>query len=73
MDVARVGDLVLLVSKDYKQYLITLRAGARMQTHRGIIQHDRVSRSSPDADHPLDRQRKNTRFLAKAHDDLQLG
>ena len=40
MDVARVGDLVLLVSKDYKQYLITLRAGARMQTHRGIIQHD---------------------------------
>jgi tRNA (adenine57-N1/adenine58-N1)-methyltransferase len=40
VDVAREGDLVLLISKDYKRYLITLRAGARMQTHRGMIGHD---------------------------------
>ncbi|MBN1642311.1 MAG: tRNA (adenine-N1)-methyltransferase [Anaerolineae bacterium] len=40
MDVAHEGDLVLLFSKDYKQYVIALRAGARMQTHRGIVAHD---------------------------------
>ena len=40
MVVAREGDRVLLFSQDYKTYLITLKAGARMQTHRGIIEHD---------------------------------
>lgn len=38
MAVAREGDRVLLFSQDYKTYLITLKAGARMQTHRGIIE-----------------------------------
>ena len=40
MNVAQEGDLVLLISKDYKNYMITLRAGSRMQTHRGMILHD---------------------------------
>lgn len=40
MNVAQEGDLVLLISKDYKNYMITLRAGSRMQTHRGMIMHD---------------------------------
>ena len=40
MDLAQAGDLVLLISKDYKRYLITLQAGARIQSHRGIIMHD---------------------------------
>ena len=37
---AQEGDLVFLVSKDYKTYLVTLDPGARMQTHRGMILHD---------------------------------
>jgi tRNA (adenine57-N1/adenine58-N1)-methyltransferase len=28
------------MSKDYKTFLITLKAGSRLQTHRGIIPHD---------------------------------
>ncbi len=40
MNVAQEGDLVLLISKDYKNYMVTLRAGSRMQTHRGMILHD---------------------------------
>jgi tRNA (adenine57-N1/adenine58-N1)-methyltransferase len=40
MNVAQQGDLVLLISKDYKSHLITLKRGGRMQTHRGIIAHD---------------------------------
>lgn len=34
------NDLVLLVSRDRKQFLVTLRAGHQLQTHRGCIQHD---------------------------------
>jgi tRNA (adenine57-N1/adenine58-N1)-methyltransferase len=47
---AQEGDLVLLISKDYKTYLLTLKAGSRMQTHRGIILHDDL------IDQPLGRE-----------------
>jgi tRNA (adenine57-N1/adenine58-N1)-methyltransferase len=40
MKVAQEGDLVLLTFQDYKTFLVTLQAGARIQTHRGIIVHD---------------------------------
>jgi tRNA (adenine57-N1/adenine58-N1)-methyltransferase len=40
MQVAQEGDLVCLFSQDYKTFQITLQAGARMHTHRGIIDHD---------------------------------
>jgi len=40
VNVAQEGDLVLLISKDYKNYMITLQTGSRMQTHRGMIMHD---------------------------------
>lgn len=40
MIVAQEGERVILFSKDYKAYLLTLRAGAQFQTHRGIIEHD---------------------------------
>lgn len=40
MHIAQEGDLVLLISKDHKTFLVTLKAGARMQTHRGMILHD---------------------------------
>jgi tRNA (adenine57-N1/adenine58-N1)-methyltransferase len=47
---AQEGDLVLLISKDYKTYLVTLKAGSRMQTHRGMILHDDL------IDQPLGRE-----------------
>jgi tRNA (adenine57-N1/adenine58-N1)-methyltransferase len=37
---AQDGDLILLISKDYKRRLVTLKAGAKLQTHRGWIAHD---------------------------------
>ncbi len=40
MGVARENDLVLLIGKDYKQFLIRLQPGDQLQTHRGCIQHD---------------------------------
>jgi len=40
--IAREGDLVLLVSRDYKTFLITLRAGEHLQTHQGVLAHDDV-------------------------------
>jgi tRNA (adenine57-N1/adenine58-N1)-methyltransferase len=40
MAVVREGDRVLLFSQDYKTFLITLKIGTSMQTHRGIIEHD---------------------------------
>ena len=42
MTAAKEGDLVLLTSKDYKTYLITLQAGAGMQSHHGLILHDEL-------------------------------
>lgn len=40
MDRTQVGDLVQLTGKDHKYRLVRLAAGAQMQTHRGVIQHD---------------------------------
>ncbi|MBN1937412.1 MAG: tRNA (adenine-N1)-methyltransferase [Anaerolineae bacterium] len=40
MIVACEGDRVIIFSKDYKTYSLTLRAGAKFQTHRGIIEHN---------------------------------
>jgi tRNA (adenine57-N1/adenine58-N1)-methyltransferase len=38
--VAQAGDLVHLFSQDYKTFQVTLKAGARTHTHRGIVDHD---------------------------------
>ena len=37
---ARAGDLAQLVGLRHKNFIITLQAGARLETHRGILQHD---------------------------------
>ena len=34
------GDVVLLLSHDHKQFLLSLEAGAVLQSHRGIVAHD---------------------------------
>jgi tRNA (adenine57-N1/adenine58-N1)-methyltransferase len=39
-NVAQEGDLVLLIAKDYKRFLVRLRAGEELQTHRGVLRHD---------------------------------
>ena len=38
--VARDGDLAQLVGLRHKHFIITLQAGARFESHRGILQHD---------------------------------
>ena len=38
--VARDGDLAQLVGLRHKHFIITLEAGARFESHRGILQHD---------------------------------
>lgn len=38
--VAGEGDLVQLVGLRHKHFIITLKAGSRFETHRGILQHD---------------------------------
>jgi tRNA (adenine57-N1/adenine58-N1)-methyltransferase catalytic subunit len=38
--VAREGDLAQLVGLRHKHFIITLQAGARFESHRGILQHD---------------------------------
>lgn len=38
--VAREGDLVLLLSGDRKRFLVRLKAGETLHTHRGYIRHD---------------------------------
>jgi tRNA (adenine57-N1/adenine58-N1)-methyltransferase len=40
MGVAREDDLVLLIGQDRKQFVLRLRAGSQLQTHRGCINHD---------------------------------
>jgi tRNA (adenine57-N1/adenine58-N1)-methyltransferase len=40
MRVAQENDLVLLIGQDRKQFILRLRAGAELQTHRGCIHHD---------------------------------
>jgi tRNA (adenine57-N1/adenine58-N1)-methyltransferase len=40
MNVAHEGDLILLIGQDRKQFVVQLRAGGQLQTHRGCINHD---------------------------------
>jgi len=40
MNVAHEHDLILLIGQDRKQFVIQLRAGGQLQTHRGCINHD---------------------------------
>ena len=40
MKAAQEGDLVLLKTQDHKTFLVTLKAGRRVQTHQGIVLHD---------------------------------
>ncbi len=37
---ARAGDIAQLVGLRHKNFIITLKEGARLETHRGILQHD---------------------------------
>src|SRR5512134_475757 len=37
---ARDGDLAQLVGLRHKHFIINLQAGAKFETHRGILQHD---------------------------------
>jgi len=38
--IARDGDLAQLVGLRHKHFIFTLQAGAKFETHRGILQHD---------------------------------
>ena len=38
--IARDGDLAQLVGLRHKHFILTLQAGAKFETHRGILQHD---------------------------------
>jgi len=49
-NVAQEGDLVLLIAKDYKRFLVRLHAGGELQTHRGVLRHDDL------LDQPLGRE-----------------
>jgi tRNA (adenine57-N1/adenine58-N1)-methyltransferase len=40
MNVAHEHDLILLIGQDRKQFVVQLRAGGQLQTHRGCINHD---------------------------------
>ena len=40
MNIAREGDLVLLLGKDGKRFIFRLESGIRFHTHRGIVDHD---------------------------------
>jgi tRNA (adenine57-N1/adenine58-N1)-methyltransferase catalytic subunit len=37
---ARDGDLALLVGLRHKHFIVTLRAGTKLETHRGVVLHD---------------------------------
>ncbi len=37
---ARAGDIAQLVGLRHKNFIITLKEGTRLETHRGIVQHD---------------------------------
>ncbi len=39
---AQPGDIALLVSEQKKRYMLRLKAGDQMQTHRGVILHDAI-------------------------------
>jgi tRNA (adenine57-N1/adenine58-N1)-methyltransferase catalytic subunit len=38
--IARDGDLAQLVGLRHKHFILTLQAGTKLETHRGILQHD---------------------------------
>lgn len=38
--IAQDGDLAQLVGLRHKHFILTLQAGAKLETHRGILQHD---------------------------------
>src|SRR5574342_989239 len=38
--IARVGDLAQLVGLRHKHFILTLQAGAKFESHRGILLHD---------------------------------
>jgi len=38
--IARAGDLVQLVGLRHKHFILNLQAGAKLETHRGILMHD---------------------------------
>jgi tRNA (adenine57-N1/adenine58-N1)-methyltransferase len=40
MKAAKENDLVLLIGQDRKQFIVRLRPGGQLQTHRGYINHD---------------------------------
>jgi tRNA (adenine57-N1/adenine58-N1)-methyltransferase len=40
MDVAQENDLILIIGQDRKQFVVRLRVGGQLQTHRGCINHD---------------------------------
>ena len=40
MAVSQAGDVVQLVGRDSKYFIIRLAAGQRLETHRGIMQHN---------------------------------
>ncbi len=40
MSGAKVGELILLIGKDRKQFIVRLQKGGQLQTHRGCINHD---------------------------------
>ncbi len=41
-NVAKENDLVLLFGKDRKRFIVRLTAGAQLQTHRGVVNHDDI-------------------------------
>jgi len=40
MRAAEENDLVLIIGQDRKQFVVRLRAGGQIQTHRGVLAHD---------------------------------
>lgn len=42
MRAAQENDLVLIIGQDRKQFIVRLRAGGQLQTHRGVVAHDEL-------------------------------
>lgn len=42
MDIAAENDLVLLLSKDHKRFILRLTAGGEFHSHHGLIPHDEI-------------------------------
>ncbi|NLF13166.1 MAG: tRNA (adenine-N1)-methyltransferase [Anaerolineaceae bacterium] len=40
MRAAQENDLVLIIGQDRKQFVVRLKAGGQLQTHRGVVAHD---------------------------------